>query len=95
MLIAKITKTMNFASDPYNTKTNNCAYSVIVIGCLSLSGPSVRYVCHDHLTLEVMTFITGNQCTGLLLFTNFTPFAMHVTVSKVNNNVLLVQTVLY
>ena len=45
-----------------------------------------------------MVLITCNQCMGLLLFTKqatFTPFAMHSTVDKVNNNALLVQIVLY
>ena len=46
----------------------------------------------SHLALEVMT------CNQLLLFTKqntFTLFAMHGIVSKVNNNTLLAQTVLY
>ena len=45
-----------------------------------------------------MVLITCNQRTGLLLFTKqatLAPFAIHGIVSKVNNNALLVQTVLY
>ena len=45
-----------------------------------------------------MVLITCNQYMGLLLFTKqatFTPFAMHGIVNKVNNNALLVQTMLY
>ena len=45
-----------------------------------------------------MVFITCNQPMGLLLFakqTSFTPFVMHSIVGKVNNNALLLQTVLY
>ena len=43
-----------------------------------------------------MAFITCNQHTDLLLFTNqatFTPFTMPGIVGKVNSNVLLLQTV--
>ena len=45
-----------------------------------------------------MVFITCNQHMGLLLFSKqatFTPFAMYGIVSKVNNNVLFLQTMLY
>ena len=45
-----------------------------------------------------MAFITCNQHTGLLLFTKqaaFTTFAMHGIVGKVNNSVLLLQTMFY
>ena len=45
-----------------------------------------------------MVIITCNQCAGLLLFTKqaiFISFVMHGIVSKVNNNALLVQTMLY
>ena len=61
---------------------------------LTSSDPLVQYVCHCHLTLEVMAFITCNQ---LLLFTKqatFTPFAMYGIVSKINIKVLLLQTML-
>ena len=79
MLINKnSTKLCNFIANHYNTKTY---ITVIVIERLTLSGPLVQYVCHCHLTLEVMVFITCNQHMDLLLFTkqaNFTPFAMHV-----------------
>ena len=67
-------------------------------GGLITSCPLAQYVRHHHLVLEVMVFITCNQHTGLLLFTKqatYTPFAMHGIVGKVNNNALLVQTVLY
>ena len=64
-----------------------------------LSGPLVQYVHHGHLTLEVMIFITCNQCTSLLLFikqATFSPSTMYgIVVSKVHNNVLLVQTMLH
>ena len=64
-----------------------------------LSGPLVQYVHHYHLTLEVMVFITCNQRTSLLLFikqATFSPSAMYgIVVGKVNDNVLLLQTILY
>ena len=64
-----------------------------------LSGPLVQYVHHCHSTLEVMIFITCNQCTSLLLFikqATFPPSTMYgIVVSKVYNNVLLVQTMLH
>ena len=64
-----------------------------------LSGALVQYVHHCHLTLEVMIFITCNQRTSLLLFikqATFSASAMYgIVVGKVNNNVLLVQTILY
>ena len=72
--------------------------SVIIIEYLLLSCPLVQYIHHWHVTLEVMVFITCNQCTDLLLFAKllpFTPFAMHGIVGKVYNNVLLVQIMLY
>ena len=55
----------------------------------------VQFIHHCHLTLEVMVFIICKQHTGLILFTKYTPFALHGIVGKVNNNVLLVQTMLY
>ena len=64
-----------------------------------MSGPLVQYVCHHHITSEVMLFITCNQHMGLLnkltKQRTFTPFAIHGIVDKVNNNALLAQTVLY
>ena len=64
-----------------------------------LSGPLVQYVHHCHLTLEVMVLITCNQRTSLLLFikqATFSPSAIYgIVVGKVNNNVLLLQTILY
>ena len=45
-----------------------------------------------------MVFITCNQHRDLLLLTKqtiFTPLAMHGIIGKVNNNVLLVHTILY
>ena len=60
---------------------------------------SINTICpFHHFILQVMVFITCNQRTGLLMFikqATFTPFAMHGIVGKVNNNGLLLQTVLY
>ena len=38
----KLAKPYNLISNQYNTKTNNCALSVIVLGRLTLSGPLVQ-----------------------------------------------------
>ena len=50
----------------------------------------------QHLSLEVMVFIISIQHMDFLLIAKqtFTSFAMHGIVSKVNNNALLVQTML-
>ena len=72
--------------------------SVIVIGHLTPLDPLVQCVHHRHLTLDVMVFITCNQRMGLILLTKqatFTTFAMYGIVGEVNNNALLVQTMLY
>ena len=69
------------------------------MGHLTSSGPLVKYVCSLlSFNLEIMVFITCSQCMILLLFTKqatFTPFAMHGIVSKVSNNAILIQTMLY
>ena len=57
------------------------------------------YVSHHRLTLEVIAFITYNQRTSLMFTKQATSttytFAMHGIVGKVNNNALLLWTVLY
>ena len=64
----------------------------VIVESISTIHPSSSFNLRGH------GFITCNQCTGLLLFVKqatFTPFAMYGIVGKVNNNTLLVQTVLY
>ena len=65
-----------------------------IVGPLVQICPSLS----SSLALKAMGFITCNQRTNFLSFTEqttFTPFAMDGIVGKVNINVLLLQTVLY